>query len=46
LVTALLEEIEGLEKAHLDGKVGPKTYEQDRRKLVDRLAKVLAVHKS
>jgi hypothetical protein len=38
----LLEEVEELERAHLRGDVGPKTYERARRELVDELASLLA----
>jgi hypothetical protein len=34
----LLGELEELERAHRDGHVGPKTYERDRRALIDQLA--------
>ncbi len=40
---ALLQELEGLERAHRAGDVGPKTYEHTRRTLIDRLAALLAV---
>jgi hypothetical protein len=39
---ALLEEIADLERAHMSGDVGPKTYERARRELVDTLARTLA----
>ena len=37
----LLEELEDLERAHLAGEVGPKTYERARRELVDAIAHTL-----
>ena len=37
----LLNELEELEKAHLAGDVGPKTYERARRELIDALARTL-----
>ncbi len=38
----LLAELEGLERARRAGDVGPRTYEQARRKLIDQLAAVMA----
>jgi len=38
----ILEEVEELERAHVRGDIGPKTYERARRELVDELASVLA----
>jgi len=37
----LLEDLEDLERAHLSGEVGPKTYERARRELVDAIARTL-----
>jgi len=37
----LLAELEGLERARRAGEVGPRTYEQARRKLIDQLAAVM-----
>ncbi|HEY2368150.1 MAG TPA: hypothetical protein VGH87_17245 [Polyangiaceae bacterium] len=38
----ILQEVEDLERAHVRGDIGPKTYERARRELVDELAAVLA----
>lgn len=38
---SLLEELEDLERAHLSGDVGPKTYQHTKRTLLERLAVVL-----
>jgi hypothetical protein len=38
----LLAELEDLERAHLDGDVGPKTYESARRTLLDAIARTFA----
>ncbi len=39
---ALLEELEGLERARRGGDIGPRTYEQARRSLINQLASLLA----
>ena len=38
----LLAELAGLEKAHQDGDVGPKTYERSRREILDAIAQTFA----
>ncbi len=38
----LLEDLEGLERAHAAGDVGPKTYERARREIIDAIARTLA----
>jgi hypothetical protein len=38
----ILEELEELERAHLEGDVGPKTYEHARRELIDALARTFS----
>jgi hypothetical protein len=40
---ALLEELAGLDRAHVAGVVGPRTYERARRELLDALARLILV---
>ncbi len=40
---ALLEELAGLDRAHVAGEVGPRTYERARRELLDALARLILV---